>query len=164
MADFFENLLSTKLKWECISLGAAINSRMQKAFAKQSKNQQCWFWLCFKAQRDLQQQWGRAQTCQNTLQAASQTIPWCFFRWGLCVLTQSYPFSQANLIMEVLGVGIFVTVSPCQSWQDTVGVFSDALLTLCWVPASESGKRRMQAGDSSTLPHIQAQPLPGFSL
>lgn len=80
------------------------------------------------------------------------------------MLTQSYHFSQANLIMEVLGVGIFDIVILCQPWQDTVGVFSDALLALCWLPASESGRRRMQVGDSTTLPHLQAQLLPGFSL
>lgn len=58
--------------------------------------------------------------------------------------------------MEVLGVEIFDIVSPSQPWQDTAGGFSDALLALCWVPASESGKRRVQAGDSTTLPHIHS--------
>lgn len=47
------------------------------------------------------------------------------------MLTQHYLFPQADLIMEVLGVGIFDTVSPCQPWQDTVGGFFDALLALC---------------------------------
>lgn len=47
------------------------------------------------------------------------------------MLTQSYHFTQANLIMEVLEDGIFDIAILCQPWQDTVGVFSDALLALC---------------------------------
>lgn len=46
------------------------------------------------------------------------------------MLTQSYHFSQANLILEVLEVGIFDIAILCQPWQDTVGVFSDAFSTL----------------------------------
>lgn len=42
------------------------------------------------------------------------------------MLTGSYLFSQPDLIMEVLRDGIFDIVSPCQPWQDTIRIFSDA--------------------------------------